>query len=427
MRKGICTFVIIALAAATHAQSFTARVLILNEGYFDYLTNTIITPVTVGAYDPTTGVYTTVNTIDDARFASDIKMDGAFYYVAADHSLLKYETATDALVDEAEVAGIRKIAITEDQIIVTRGEYLVDLPSYVQIYNKSDLSLAYEISAAVLPHTTEGVAVAGDKAYIAVNNGFVFGAEVGYIAELDLSAEAITSTVDLGASGVNPDNLMQEGEFIYTLNNKDFTGSSVSAYRISTGELSTTDLVNISSGCGTSALQSGTIYYQEMFGTTLSRFDAASATITGENDFGLSFYGLAFDPASGLMYVSETDYFSFGKVYVYNTDNSLVTSFDAGVSPGNFAFDVRTASAVENPAAPELQLAPNPVISVVQVTAPFKASFAEITDISGKLMLYEMIPAQEQVSLDVRGLASGTYIVRLRGAEGNVAALFQKQ
>lgn len=427
MRKGIFTLILVALMAAAQAQSFTARVLVLNEGYFDYMTNTIITPVTVGAYDPATGVYTTINTIADARFASDIKMDGDHYYVAADHFLLKYDTETDALIDVADVPGIRKIAVTEDHIIVTRGEYLVELPSYVQVYNKSDLSLDYAISADVLPHTAEGVVVYGDKAYIAVNNGFVFGSEVGYIAELDLATEAITTTVDLGASGINPDNLMLEGEYIYTLNNKDFTGSSVSAYRITTGELTTTDLANISSGCGTSAINAGTIYYQEMFGTTLSRFDAATSTIMGEDEFGVSFYGLAFDPTAELMYVSETDYFSYGKVYVYDAANTLVTAFDAGVSPGNFAFDVRTASAIADAVNPTLNVAPNPAATTVQVTAPFKAEFAEILNINGQVLYTSVIAAQEQVTIDVTNLAAGMYCLRLRGAEGNATAMFQKQ
>ena len=36
----------------THAQEYVHQVLILNEGYFDYTTQQIIEPVTIGSYDP---------------------------------------------------------------------------------------------------------------------------------------------------------------------------------------------------------------------------------------------------------------------------------------------------------------------------------------------------------------------------------------
>ena len=40
-----------------------------------------------------------------------------------------------------------------------------------------------------IPYTTEGIAVIDDKAYVAVNNGFDFGNEVGQIAVIDLNSE----------------------------------------------------------------------------------------------------------------------------------------------------------------------------------------------------------------------------------------------
>lgn len=409
------------------AQSFVSRVLILNEGYFDYITNDIIVPVTVGAYDPATGVYTTIQTVEGARFASDIVVDGDYYYVAADHYLLQYDLNTNALVHMADVPGIRKIGIDDAHVVVTRGEYMVTLPSYVQVYDKSTLTLSYEITADVLPHTTEGVVINEDKAYIAVNNGFVFGAEVGYIAVLDLNTSNITSTIDLGPDGLNPDNLMFEGDALYTLNNKDFTGSSVSSYKIATGDITTTNLANISSGCGTSAISSGSIYYQELFGTTISKFDPATTEITGESEYGISFYGLAFDPIDGIMYTSETDYFSYGRVYAFDADGTLLTSFDAGVSPGNFAFDVRMGSAVENMTTLHANIQPNPASTALQVTADFTVASVRIADMRGVVCYAASGYAADEIAVDVTSLAAGQYMITLTGDAGTSTAMFIKQ
>lgn len=426
MRKSIFTFVLLAISFSVFAQSYTARVLVLNEGYYDYISGEILEPVTVGSFDPSTATYTTLHTIAGARFASDIVIAGDVYFVAADDQLLKYDLATDALLDAAEVQGIRKVAVTDEQVIVTRGEYMVELPAYVQVYDLNTLDLAYEISADVLPHTTEGVSIQDGKAYIAVNNGFIWGEEVGYIAVLDLATQTIAQTIDLGVDGINPDNLMMEGEYIYTLNNKDFTGSSVSAYRMTTGEISTTNLANISSGCGTSAIQSGTIYYQELFGTTVSRFDAGTATILGEDEYGVSFYGLDFDPVSGYMYTSETDFFSYGTVHAYDADMNIVYTFNAGVSPGNFAFDVRLEAGISEQEVAHVQVYPNPVVDHFTVDAGLPIEQLIICDITGKQLMQVQGNAQTQCTVGVEGIPAGLYTLTTVFANGSATEVFQK-
>ena len=426
MRKCFFTLSMLAITAGVFAQTYTARVLVLNEGYYDYLADSILVPVSIGAFNPATGVYTTIDEVEGARFASDVVIDGDAYFVAADHALLKYDLLTDMLLDEADVAGIRKIAVSGDYLVVTRGEYLVDLPAYIQVYDRTNLELIFEISSDVLPYTTEGVTIQDNLAYVAVNNGFVFGSEVGKIVVVDLNTQEIIQTVELGADGINPDNLMIEGDYIYTLNNKDFTGSSVSAYRLTTGDLSTTNLMNISSGCGTSAINSGTIYYQEMFGTTLSRFDAATQSIVGEDEVSLSFYGLGFDPVSGNMYASETDYFSYGKVHVYNSDLEEIAVFNTGVSPGTFAYDVRLTTAVDNADKAIFTAYPNPVVDVLHVSGVNAQDVIFIQDITGKQVMEMRAADNNTLDLPVQFLPSGMYTITVASQQASYTQTFIK-
>ncbi|HRF76995.1 MAG TPA: T9SS type A sorting domain-containing protein [Chitinophagales bacterium] len=426
MRKIFFTFCAVIFTASVFAQAYVERVLILNEGYFDYVTNEIITPVSVGAYNPTTDTYTVIDEIENARFASDIKMDGDNYYVAADKYLNKYATATDELIASIEIEGIRKVAVNNDYIVVTRGEYLVTLPSYIQIYDKSTMALLDEFDNVTLPYTTEGVVIKDNKAYVAVNNGFVFGSEVGKIAIVDLATTTIENTIELGADGINPDNLMIDGDVIYTLNNKDFTGSSVSTYKIASADLTTTNLINISAGCGTSAVMDGTIYYQEMFGTTLSKFDPSTATIIGEDEFGTSFYGLAFDEINNLIYTGTTDYFSYGEVTVYDLLGNIVTSFETSVSPGNFAFDVRLATGVEDIKSATMELYPNPAVNQIVVVNTINATNMVITDMTGKTVFTVQQPAAGAQQIDITNLPAGNYIIKAIGQSQYEAAYFSK-
>ena len=129
------------------AQDYVHQVLVLNEGYFDYTLNQSIEPVTIGSYNPVSQQYIIIDTIQGARFASDLIIDDSHFYVAADNMLHKYDKNTYNLLASTQIDGIRNLAIWSDKMIVTRGDYdnTTFLPiffnAYFQVYNKSDLSL----------------------------------------------------------------------------------------------------------------------------------------------------------------------------------------------------------------------------------------------------------------------------------------------
>ncbi len=399
------------IATSLFSQTYVKRVFILNEGYFDYFTGEIITPASIGAFDPETGTYAVVDEIENARFASDIKTDAEHYYVAADKYLNKYNINTDELVNSIEIEGIRKICVDDNYVVVTRGEYLVSFDSYIQVYDKNTFELIFEIDNADLNYTTEGVVIKDNFAYVAVNNGFDFGNEVGFIAKIDLAAEELTELIDLGIDAVNPDNLMIDGDNIYTLNNKDFTGSSVSSYKISTGDLGTSNLLNISSGCGTSAFIDGNIYYQEMFETTLSKYDPVTEYIISEDEFGLSFYAIAFDEVNELLYTSETDYFSYGKINVFDLTGNLTTSFDVSISPGNIAFDIRATTSIDENDQIFVSLFPNPTKDFININAVEMIRGIKISDLKGSILKEIRNVNSQDLTIDIQNLIPGNYII----------------
>ena len=247
------------------AQQTLHQVFVLNEGRFDYTLWQQDQPVTVGVYDPQTRLYHDFDVINEARFASDLIVAGENIYVAADTFLIRYDKNTLQREATQVVHGIRKLAYWNNQILVTRGD-VVALNSYFQVYNADDLQFIYEFdpSNTVMNYATEGVAVIGNKGYVAVNNAFEWPPNpVGYLAEIDLQNQTITGTHDLGIDGLNPDNLMVSGNTLYTLNNLDFTNSSVSSINTGNGQVNTAYL-NVGSGCGSSMHHAGSVYYQSL-------------------------------------------------------------------------------------------------------------------------------------------------------------------
>ena len=91
-------FVLCLIYQGVMAQNVVNQVLILNEGRYDYSTGEIETPVTIGSYDPVTSIYSVVDTIEGARFASDMIINGDYFYIAADTQLLKYDLNTYELL-----------------------------------------------------------------------------------------------------------------------------------------------------------------------------------------------------------------------------------------------------------------------------------------------------------------------------------------
>ena len=145
------------------AQNYVHQVFVLNEGYFDYTLNQSIEPVTIGVYNPITQDYQAIDTITEARFASDLVVDEDFFYDAADNKLYKYDKNTYHMIGSQQVDGIRNIAIWDNKILVTRGDYdnttfnPIFFDSYLQVYNSSDLSFYLELDTLSGPKAAEAI------------------------------------------------------------------------------------------------------------------------------------------------------------------------------------------------------------------------------------------------------------------------------
>jgi len=394
------------------ANSQLKEILVLNEGSYDYNSGRILVPVTVGIFDIAANAYQQVNIIDNARFASDIIIDQSNYWVAADQSILKFDLLSHQLLASMNLVGVRKLAIFNDLLIVTRGEYLKKLDAYVQIYNKNSFKLLFEIPSIDLPYTTESIIIKDSYAYIAVNNGFDFGNEVGKIVKLNLNLMQIESIVDLGIDGKNPENLMIKDNLLLSLNNKNFTGSSVSLYNLESAGIETYNLTNVNSLCGTSVLAGESVIYQEINKTEVGKFNITDKQSGVFKDLGRSFYGMNFDPTSKLLCAGETDFKTTGRVHIYDEQFNEKYLFDAGVAPGYFAFVDASLLASRNLQALEFEISPNPVVNKISIICKEAIVESQVLDFYGKLLL-----ESNQKSLELELLQPGVYVLCVKSRD----------
>jgi len=420
MKKFTCSFILgFFLVVLITGQS---RVLVLNEGVFDYTNNQILIPPSVGAYHLTGKEYKPLVDIPQARFASDIKIHEGSYWVAADQKVLRYNLLTNAVQSNLPVEGVRKIDFWGNYMIVTRGEYEKALNAYVQIYDKNNLGLVFEIPASEMPYTAESIILRDDHAFIAVNNGFEFGKEVGKILDIDLQKLRWVNTIDLGSEGKNPENLMIKNDVLYSLNNRDYTGSSLSKINLGSVQVQTERLPQVSSLCATSTLIESAVIYQESGKTGLGKYDIATENAGPFLDLGKQFYGLSFDDRSKLIYAAETDFTSFGKVFVFDQNFNQLDEFEASITPGYFAFDYSITGTEKEQKAYDLHLNPKPARDFVSLPEVLKADQIVMVDLMGKSVYPEFYKSK----INLSGIPAGIYVIKIISEGKLFQSTFQK-
>jgi hypothetical protein len=418
MKKSLLLLVaVLGSMTAVFGQDDVHQVFFLNEGYYDYFEGTQVVEPTLGVYDMDAGFYTEVATLGTERFGSGLAVYDEKVYVAADTKLMVFDANTYYLLAEIDVVGIRSVAVSQGQIIVTRGD-VVPLDSYLQVYDAGTLDLLYEFDAIDGPgYPAQDIIIVGDEAFIGVNNGFTWGAEVGIIGILDLENQSYGNEIDLGEDGTNPDNMMFDGETIYTLNNKDFSGSSISSVDVVSGSLNATTNVALNAGCASSMLAEGQVHFMEYGIEKVARFDVATEEVVDTLDQSQAYYGMAYESISGQIFATTTDYVTTGTAFILDTDHNEISSFEVGVSAGSIAFDIREATDMHSAKAMLVQVFPNPANDFVTITASEANASLFVKDLSGRVVYSSYFPNGSSLRVDLGDWAAGVYILDVNGSK----------
>ena len=83
-------------------------------------------------------------------------------------------------------------------------------------------------------------------------------------------------------------------------------------------------------------------------------------------NYNTNFYALAIDPTSGHLFASNTDFYSYGKVEIYDLMNNYINQFSTDITPGKIVFDVRFNSGIEE-SQNGLVIYPNPAKDVLNI------------------------------------------------------------
>ena len=320
------------------------------------------TPPSLGRVDLTSFAYQEVLSFEDAGFATDLEIQDDAAVVVLENRVVKVDLMSGQIVADTELLGAQEAALFEDgTVVVTRGGLddawqPLNLTSHLVWLDGDDLGLEGELlptEGPTLP--SQEIVVVDGKVYIAVNNGWAFGQEVGRLGCWDVEQDTY-SEWDLGEGAENPVALHVLGGDLFTVNNGDWSGTSVT--RASLGDLSSTTTValdGVSVGCNASAFVDTKLAVQISGENGLRLLDGPSmvweegAVLNADAP---SAYSLITHPTYGWTCAGVTDYVTFGEIQIRTAEGEWLATVPVGVSPGSLAWRSSEVSNLEEAVFP---------------------------------------------------------------------------
>jgi len=321
---------------------------VMNEG------GSMETP-SVGVYNPTEATFTQVMEFEDAEFTTDIIIADGAAFAAADNMIYRFDLDTYEVEASVEMEGVRKLAYYDGSIYATRGEFdsetwsSVEFETYFVWFNAETLLWEGELPATEgIGFDAEDLVIKNGVAYIAINNAFTWGDEVGLLGIYDIETGEYTEH-DLGEEGKNTVHLKVTENEVLMVNNTDWSATSLSRVELpSLGAaealVNTITVAGVSSGCNAASLIGDELVFQIEDEIGMRKASVSDLTPSPEM-WGPAtdvYYSMAVSPVNGDVYATVTNFIDEAEVQILDVAGTLISSFQAGAIPSGMAFDVRT-------------------------------------------------------------------------------------
>ena len=321
---------------------------VMNEG------GSMETP-SVGVYNPTEATFTQVMEFEEAEFTTDIIIADGAAFAAADNMIYRFDLDTYEVEASVEMGGVRKLAYYDGSIYATRGEFdsetwsSVEFETYFVWFNAETLLWEGELPATEgIGFDAEDLVIKNGVAYIAINNAFTWGDEVGLLGIYDIETGEYTEH-DLGEEGKNTVHLKVTENEVLMVNNTDWSATSLSRVELpSLGAaealVNTITVAGVSSGCNAASLIGDELVFQIEDEIGMRKASVSDLTPAAEM-WGPAtdvYYSMAVSPVNGDVYATVTNFIDEAEVQILDVAGTLISSFQAGAIPSGMAFDVRT-------------------------------------------------------------------------------------
>jgi hypothetical protein len=397
-----------------HAQAPT-QVIIANGG--------ILGPgnkVRMASWNLATGNYAIFDSFPASNVHS-IHIWGRDAYVCADSVLLRYNLDTRQREAMAIVPGVRRVAVWEDKVLVTKG-FGAQLDHFDVRYAEN---LQYCFSLPALTGNCEGVVVRGDTGYVA--NPVSFAQPTGNMAVVDLRARTLDRVMDMDTMGKFVDILYpwQSGKVV-SVNKIKFNNPQwgfISIYDIPSATFTHHRVdVPVSQGAGID----GDILYAN-FGGNVGAFDLTTGLLVDSIVVPGQWAAMTLDTVNDRIYVTETDFQTLGWLYGFDYNGNPTDTLEVGVSPEAIAVDYNVT--VGTPHVTDLgqllSVHPQPFADALHIDLrklPAPATGLILHDLTGRVLLERPATGNGILDVEVPGLGAGIYVLEVQTRKGTATA-----
>lgn len=318
-------------------------VLILNQGGFNK-GNASISYLSEDLNNFQNNIFSLVNpTITLGDTGQDVGFYNDFAYIVLNGSnkieiVNRYTMAHVATISTG-LSNPRNIVFNNGKGYVSNwGNGTSATDDYIAVINLTDNSLSAPIPVVEGP---EQMVIYNNKLYVAQQGGYGYGSTVSVI---NLSTNVVSS-INVGDV---PNSLEISGGILYVLSGgkpswtKSETAGKLSKINLLNDTVSGTIDFALPAHPSNLEISNNDLFYtvdSEIFKTTVTASSLPTASLFSTTTQGV--YGVySFEVQSGKIYVGDAgDYSSDGKVYVYSSTGSLVSSKTVGVIPAGFYFN----------------------------------------------------------------------------------------
>lgn len=321
------------------------RLFVLCEGAQDFYSGEVTESPSLGVIDLEAAVpeFSVLRTFDGHAYATDVLLaeDGMSLFVSAEDTVYRVDAWTGEILAEQALQGARKLAVHGDRLYVSRGDYdpltwtSIAFDEYLVALDAQSLSweAGWQADGAAGPaFASEGLCVQEGALFVAINNAFAYGEEVGLVGRLDLESGQYEE-VDLGSDGLNPVHLFAHPEGgVITVNAQQYDGTSLS--RWSEGAPLTVTVADVTAGCGAAAWKDDGVLFQVYGEGDFRKADGATLTeVEGWSGNGMSVYSMVLS-GDNRVALGMTDFASTGHVELWDFEQGIQWSAVTGVAPG---------------------------------------------------------------------------------------------
>jgi hypothetical protein len=295
--------------------------------------------------------------------------------------------------------------------------------THLKIFKKSDLSLIY--SETKMPNIyANGITVAGDSAYIALQGQYPSFTDSGNIAVEDLVHQKFKRIIRLDTLTRGLSDMFSHGNMLVAVS--EYPKTCIAEINLSTG---VKKFVTMSTIYTPFDLIQDTLYAG--YDNGIGGYNIGSNNILYDIKPNPYYAAAAVDTIDKRIYYTGGSYTSPTKTWIYDFNNHVIDSFDVGISPEGIAIQYVSKSGIA-PAkinAENLRLFPNPANSVLNITG-INADRATISiiDITGRVLFTESKTLQSSAysGIPVSDLNQGVYFINIQTNDGIISRKFVK-